>query len=69
MNIQLNYIEKGKGEPLILLHGNGSNCQYFVNQMDEFAKGSCMVFVEGGHCIGEENPQEYNKQVKKFLKK
>ena len=32
------YIEKGFGEALILLHGNGENCDYFVGQMEEFAR-------------------------------
>lgn len=31
------YIERGIGEPLILLHGNGEDCSYFVHQMDAFA--------------------------------
>ena len=38
MNIEHYFIEKGQGEPLILLHGNGENCDYFVGQVDEFAK-------------------------------
>lgn len=38
MDIQLNYIEKGKGEPLILLHGNDNSCRYFEKQIDDFAK-------------------------------
>ena len=32
------YIEKGQGEPLILLHGNGEDCGYFHNQIDFFSK-------------------------------
>ena len=32
------YIEKGQGEPLILLHGNGENCDYFAGQIDVFAQ-------------------------------
>ena len=32
------YIEKGAGEPLILLHGNGEDCSYFVHQMEPFAE-------------------------------
>ena len=32
------YKEKGQGEPLILLHGNGENCDYFAGQIDEFAR-------------------------------
>ena len=39
MDIQHYYIEKGQGEEtIILLHGNGEDCTYFVGQIDEFAK-------------------------------
>ena len=37
MDIRHYYIEKGRGEPLILLHGNGENCSYFQGQMDAFS--------------------------------
>ena len=38
MDIDLFFIEKGQGEALILLHGNGENCDYFQGQTDEFAR-------------------------------
>lgn len=38
MDIEHFFIEKGQGEPLILLHGNGENCDYFKGQIDEFAR-------------------------------
>ena len=38
MSISLNYIEKGAGDALILLHGNGEDYSIFENQIDEFAK-------------------------------
>ncbi|MBE6014650.1 MAG: alpha/beta hydrolase [Lachnospiraceae bacterium] len=38
MDITHNYIEKGQGEPFILLHGNGEDCSYFKGQIDEFSK-------------------------------
>lgn len=38
MDIRHFYIEKGQGEPLILLHGNGESCDYFSNQMDVFSQ-------------------------------
>ena len=39
MDIQHYYIEKGQGdETIILLHGNGEDCTYFVGQIDEFAR-------------------------------
>ena len=37
MDIEHYYIEKGAGVPLILLHGNGENCEYFKRQIDVFA--------------------------------
>lgn len=36
MDIELYYQEKGSGEPLILLHGNGEDSTYFENQMKYF---------------------------------
>ncbi|MBR6312473.1 MAG: alpha/beta fold hydrolase [Oscillospiraceae bacterium] len=38
MDITHHFIEKGSGEPLILLHGNGENCGYFKKQLDVFAE-------------------------------
>lgn len=37
MDISHHYIEEGKGYPLILLHGNGENSDYFSNQIKVFA--------------------------------
>ncbi len=36
MDIELHYQEKGSGEPIVFLHGNGEDCSYFKNQMDYF---------------------------------
>ena len=38
MDIHHYFIEKGQGEPLILLHGNGEDCSYFQGQIDAFSK-------------------------------
>ncbi len=38
MDIAHHFVEKGQGEPLVLLHGNGEDCGYFGGQIDEFAK-------------------------------
>ena len=37
MDIRHFYVEKGKGDPLILLHGNGESHAYFQKQTDVFA--------------------------------
>ena len=38
MDITHFYVEKGQGDPLILLHGNGEDCTYFEHQIDVFAQ-------------------------------
>ena len=38
MDISLHYIKKGSGFPLLLLHGNGESGDYFIHQIDEFAR-------------------------------
>lgn len=38
LDIQLHYVEQGQGKPLILLHGNGENCDYFEHQIPCFAR-------------------------------
>ncbi|MBQ6595720.1 MAG: alpha/beta hydrolase [Clostridia bacterium] len=38
MDIRHFYLEKGRGEEMILLHGNGENCEYFRGQIDVFAE-------------------------------
>ena len=38
MDIKHFFLEKGRGEALILLHGNGESSDYFQGQMDEFAR-------------------------------
>ncbi len=37
MDIQLYWKEKGKGMPLVMLHGNGEDGSYFSSQMEEFS--------------------------------
>lgn len=40
------YIQKGQGEPLILLHGNGESCDYFKHQIDAFSKYYCVYGLD-----------------------
>ena len=46
MDIQLNYIEQGQGQPLILLHGNGEDNSYFVHQIDYFSKDYRVIAID-----------------------
>ncbi|EOS34397.1 alpha/beta hydrolase [Lachnospiraceae bacterium] len=38
MDIQHFFIEKGQGDPIILLHGNGEDCSYFQGQIGELSR-------------------------------
>lgn len=42
----LYYKEKGKGKPLILLHGNGEDSSYFESQMDYFSQTRRVIAVD-----------------------
>lgn len=46
MSIQLHYIEKGQGEPLILLHGNGEDNTYFVHQIEYFSRTRRVIALD-----------------------
>lgn len=46
MDITHFYIEKGQGEPIILLHGNGENCGYFQAQIDAFSKTNHVFAID-----------------------
>ena len=45
-DIHLNYVEKGAGDALILLHGNGESLDYFAGQMDDFAKSWRVIALD-----------------------
>lgn len=46
MDIKMHYVEKGTGKTLILLHGNGENCDYFVNQISFFSKDYRVIAID-----------------------
>lgn len=46
MNINHYYVEAGCGEPLILLHGNGENSEYFVHQIEYFQKNYRVIAID-----------------------
>lgn len=46
MDIKLNYVEKGSGPPLLLLHGNGEDTEYFKHQLEYFEKSYRVIAVD-----------------------
>ena len=46
MDVQLHYVVRGNGEPLILLHGNGEDGTYFSHQIAFFQKTYRVIAVD-----------------------
>ena len=46
MDIQLNFIEQGQGQPMVFLHGNGEDSSYFVHQISHFSKKYCIIAID-----------------------
>ena len=46
MDIKLNFIEQGQGQPMILLHGNGENCDYFEHQIPFFSLDYHVIAID-----------------------
>lgn len=60
MDITHHYIEKGEGEPLILLHGNGENYNYFSHQIDAFSKRFRVIALDTrGHGLTSRGTQPF----------
>ena len=73
LDIRLNYIEKGDGQPLIFLHGNGENCEYFVNQIDYFSRSYRVIALDTrGHGMSPRGTspftlEQFAEDLKDFL--
>ena len=46
MDVQLHFVERGSGEPLVLLHGNGEDGTYFGPQVEHFADRFRVIAVD-----------------------
>lgn len=46
MDISLYYAERGEGEPLVLLHGNGESHRYFARQIDFFSASRRVIAAD-----------------------
>lgn len=70
MDIELNWIERGSGMPLVLLHGNGESLESFRHQIGYFSKSYRVIAVDTrGHGRSERGSAPFTlKQFAKDLK-
>ena len=72
-DIQLHYVEQGHGRPMVLLHGNGEDSSYFVNQIAHFSKSYRVIAVDTrghGQSPRGEKPfsiKQFSEDLKDFL--
>lgn len=45
-DIQLHFIEQGQGQPLVLLHGNGEDCNYYEHQISYFSRYYRVIAID-----------------------
>ena len=70
---KINYVEKGTGKPLILLHGNGENLSIFNKFSDVFSQKFRVIAIDtrghGKTPMGEENFSLYQfaEDLKEFM--
>ncbi len=63
--MELYYEEKGKGTPLVLLHGNGENHEYFRHQIDCFSEDFRVIAPDTrGHGLSPRGDGEFS--IKRF---
>ena len=63
MDLQLHYIEKGSGTPLLLLHGNGEDSSYFEHQIQYFSRHYRVIAIDTrGHGKSERGEKPFTIQ-------
>jgi len=69
---ELAYVERGQGEPLILVHGNGADLRNWSKQIDEFAQHYRVIaYSRRCHypnaCTGKEDDYTYQQHANDLL--
>ena len=54
--VELHYVERGRGEPLVLLHGGQGDYRSWAPQMDEFARSFRVVAYSRRYNYPNDNP-------------
>jgi non-heme chloroperoxidase len=55
--VRLHYVERGKGTPVVFIHGGGRDYRYWDKQLESFAKGYRVVAYSRRYAPPNDNPE------------
>lgn len=66
-NLSMHYLDEGKGEPILMLHGNPTWSFYYRNLVAEFSKSNRVVVPDHIGCGFSDKPQDYEYTLKQHI--
>jgi len=65
--LKYHYIDEGKGDPIVMVHGNPTWSFTFRNLIKEFKKNSRVIVPDHIGCGPSDKPQDYTYQLKNHI--
>ena len=66
-NLSLHYLDEGKGDPILMLHGNPTWSFYYRNLVAEFSKSHRVIVPDHIGCGFSDKPQDYEYTLKQHI--
>lgn len=66
-NLSLHYLDEGKGEPMLMLHGNPTWSFYYRNLVAEFSQSHRVIVPDHIGCGLSDKPQDYEYTLKQHI--
>ncbi|HNZ65467.1 MAG TPA: alpha/beta fold hydrolase [Smithella sp.] len=66
-NLSLHYLDEGKGDPILMLHGNPTWSFYYRNLVAEFSKSHRVIVPDHIGCGLSDKPQDYEYTLKQHI--
>jgi len=66
-NLSLHYLDEGKGEPILMLHGNPTWSFYYRNLAAEFSRSHRVIVPDHIGCGLSDKPQDYEYTLKQHI--
>ena len=65
--LSLHYLDEGKGDPILMLHGNPTWSFYYRNLVAEFSKSHRVIVPDHIGCGFSDKPQDYEYTLKQHI--